>query len=207
MVSRRLNSQVGGVLTAAALAAGTGAWAQNAPAGTPKSVTVQMETSDGRDGGKAVLVQEKKDVKVEVTFKNLTPGSHAIHFHQNAKCDAPDFKTAGGHFNPTNKQHGFQNPQGHHAGDMPLNLVVGDDGSVKKAFTTTDLTLDPKASNSVFANGGTAIMVHSKEDDMKSDPAGNAGGREACGIVNIANASDKAPGFHFFNGNHAPSNR
>ncbi len=189
------------------LAAGTCAWAQNAPQGMPKSVTVQMETSDGRDGGKAVLVQEKKDVKVEVTFKNLAPGTHAIHIHQYPKCDAPEFKTAGGHLNPTGKQHGFQNPQGHHDGDMPVNLVVGDDGMVKKTFTTKDITLDPKAPNSVFANGGTSVMVHSKPDDMKTDPSGNAGSRESCGIINIANSSTKAPGFHLFNGNNSPSNR
>ena len=194
-----------GACLAASLAGS--AWAQNAPQGMPKSVTVQMETSDGRDGGKAVLVQEKKDVKVEVNFKNLNPGTHAIHFHQYPKCDAPEFKTAGGHFNPAGKQHGIQNPQGHHAGDMPVNLVVGDDGAVKKDFTTTDLSLDPKAANSVFANGGTSIMVHSKEDDMKTDPSGNAGSRESCGIVNIANASTKSPGFHIFNGNRSPSNR
>ena len=196
-----------GACLAASLAGGTCAWAQNAPQGTPKSVTVQMETSDGRDGGKAVLVQEKKDVKVEVTFKSLNPGSHAIHFHQYPKCDAPDFKTAGGHFNPAGKQHGIQNPQGHHAGDMPLNLVVGDDGMVKKDFTTKDITLDPKAPNSVFANGGTSIIVHAKEDDMKTDPSGNAGSRESCGIVNIVNASTKSPGFHIFHGNNSSSNR
>jgi Cu-Zn family superoxide dismutase len=159
---------------------------------TPKSVTVQMETSDGRDGGKATLMQSGKAVKVQADFKNLNPGVHAIHIHQNPKCDAPDFKTAGGHFNPTGKQHGIQNPQGHHAGDMPINLNVGDDGMVKKTFTTKDVTLDPKAANSVFANGGTSLMVHAGADDMKSDPAGNAGGREACGIISIKNASGKS---------------
>ena len=192
----------GMVLASAALAA-----AQDNTAKAPKSVTVQMETSDGRDGGKIVLVQERSDVKVEADLKNLNPGVHAIHFHQNPKCDAPDFKTAGGHFNPAGKQHGIQNPQGHHAGDMPVNLNVGDDGLVSKAFTTKDITLDPKAPNSVFSNGGTSIMIHMQADDMKTDPSGNAGGREACGVVNIANASSKAPGFHLFGGKASPSNR
>ncbi len=172
---------------------------------TPKSVMVQMETSDGRDGGKATLTQKGKNVEVEADFKNLNPGVHAIHIHQNPKCDAPDFKTAGGHFNPAGKQHGIQNPQGHHAGDMPLNLNVGDDGMVKKSFTSKDISLDPKAPNSVFANGGTSLMVHSGADDMKTDPSGNAGGRESCGIISIKNASGK--GGHAFTGSsEGPSN-
>lgn len=167
---------------------GTAGWAH--AAGTPKSVTVQMETSDGRDGGQITLMRDGKGVKVQTDLRNLDPGVHAIHFHQYPKCDAPEFKSAGGHFNPFGKQHGLQNPQGHHAGDMPVNLNVGDDGRVKKTFTTKDITLDPKAQNSVFANGGTSIIVHKGQDDMKTDPSGNAGGRESCGIVSIKNISN-----------------
>ncbi len=166
------------------------AQADTASKGSPKSVLVHMETSDGRDAGIATLVQSGSSVKVTVDFKNLDPGEHAIHLHEHPMCDAPEFKTAGGHFNPGGKQHGTENPQGHHAGDFPLNLTVGDDGMVKKTFTTKDITLDPNAPNSVFANGGTSIMVHTKADDMKTDPSGNAGGREACGIVKISNASN-----------------
>ncbi len=190
-----MKMSTGAWFAAAAVLGGAMAHAQAAP----KMVTVQMETSAGQDGGKAILIGSKTGVKVEVDFKNLTPGEHAIHFHQNPKCDAPEFKTAGGHFNPTGKQHGIQNPQGHHAGDMPINLTVSDNGMVKKTFFTKDLTLDPKAANSVFANGGTSIMVHAGPDDMKTDPSGNAGARESCGIVSIKNGSDKLPP-----GTHAP---
>ena len=187
---------------AAVLLTGSVAGAQK----TPKSVHVQMETSAGQDGGQVTLIQEAHDVKVEATLKSLDPGMHAIHIHQFPKCDAPDFKSAGPHFNPSAKQHGTQNPGGHHAGDLPVNLAVGDDGMVKKTFTTKDITLDPKAANSVFANGGTSIIVHQGADDMKTDPSGNAGGRASCGVISIKNASNKAGGSKS-NGEHeGPSN-
>ena len=149
-----------------------------------KPVVVTMHTADGKDAGTLTLREGKGgavDVKVDV--KNLPPGEHGIHIHQNAKCDAPDFKTSGGHFNPGSKLHGIKNPSGPHAGDIPQNLIVAADGTDKVEFSLRGVSLDPKAMNSLFTGDGTSIIIHEKADDMMTDPSGNSGARIACGIV------------------------
>ncbi len=148
------------------------------------AVTVPLHDAKGEDAGKATFIPEKDgQLKIKVDLKNLPAGPHGVHIHQNAKCDAPDFKTAGGHFNPTGKQHGFQNPEGHHAGDLPMNITVGESHSGSATFRVDSLSLDPASANSLFANGGTSILVHEKADDMKTDPSGNSGNRIACGVI------------------------
>ena len=148
-----------------------------------KAVDVPFKTSQGEDAGSATLTPEGNGVKVKLNLRNLPEGTHAIHVHQNAKCDGPDFKTAGGHLNPFSKEHGTKNPKGAHAGDMPVNLEVLADGTDHISFVTQSISLKKDAKNYVFANGGTAFIVHEKADDMMTDPTGNAGNRIACGLV------------------------
>jgi len=121
-------------------------------------------------------------VLIEADLSNLPPGTHAFHLHEKGACEGPDFKTAMGHFNPTGKQHGLLNPKGYHAGDMP-NFEVPESGKVKLSVLNPSVTLAKGAKNSLFQSGGTSLMVHHHQDDYKSDPAGDAGPRHACGVV------------------------
>ena len=146
-----------------------------------QTVKVQLNNAQGQSVGTAELSPAAQGVNIKLNLMNLPAGEHAIHVHAAAKCEGPGFTTAGGHFNPDMKHHGLQNPDGPHAGDMP-NFTVAADGTAKATVVAPGVTMGDDA-HSIFSNGGTALVIHEKADDMKSDPAGNAGARIACGTI------------------------
>jgi len=150
-------------------------------AAAQKTVKVDMKDGMGGSVGTAELSPAPKGVSIKLNLMNLPPGMHGIHVHAVAKCEGPAFTTAGGHLNPDMKHHGLDNPDGPHAGDMP-NVTVAADGTAKATIVAPGVTMgdDP---HSIFSNGGTALVIHASADDEKTDPAGNAGARIACGTI------------------------
>jgi superoxide dismutase, Cu-Zn family len=148
----------------------------------PKKVVVNMQDASGKSVGTVTIRSYQNGVRLHLDLKDLPPGEHAFHIHETASCVAPDFKSAGGHFNPSKAEHGLKNPKGPHAGDME-NITVKGNGTSREVVEDPRVTLDAGQPNSLFANGGTSIVIHAKADDMMSNPAGNAGDRIACGVI------------------------
>jgi superoxide dismutase, Cu-Zn family len=140
-----------------------------------------LKDAEGKEVGTATFTPTAGGVKVQVRVAHLPPGNHGIHIHAMAKCEPPEFKSAGGHFNPAGKKHGLHNPEGAHAGDMP-NLTVGRNGEAKATITAKGATLG-EGDGSLFGPDGTALVIHADPDDEKTDPAGNSGARIACGVI------------------------
>jgi Cu-Zn family superoxide dismutase len=149
--------------------------------GASQTATAALKDAQGKEVGTANLSQTPAGVLIRLSVKGLPPGEHAFHVHAVGKCEPP-FNSAGGHFNPGGKKHGLEAAEGPHAGDMP-NLHVPQSGDLAVEVLNPAITLEKGKPNSVYHQGGTAVVIHAAADDYKSDPAGNAGGRIACGVI------------------------
>lgn len=154
-----------------------------APTVSPSgSATATVRDAAGRELGTLTLTDTTGGIAVSGRLVGLAPGEHGLHLHTTGRCDPPAFESAGGHWNPTNRQHGTQNPQGPHFGDLPnvsagpdsvavLQGVITPGGSLRSA---PDMLLDPD---------GAAVIIHSGADDARTNPSGGSGTRVACGVV------------------------
>ncbi|WP_349407433.1 superoxide dismutase family protein [Pseudalkalibacillus sp. SCS-8] len=145
-------------------------------------ISVDLKNSDGDNIGTVDLEQQFEGVKITVEASNLSPGKHGFHIHEKGVCEAPDFKSAGGHFNPDDVSHGTEHGEEAHAGDLP-NLSVDENGEVQEEFVAEKVTLKSGEPNSLIGSNGTAFIIHKKADDNKSQPSGDAGDRVACGVI------------------------
>lgn len=128
--------------------------------------------------GSVTFTQTGDSVKVHIELKGATPGNHAVHIHEKGDCSAPDASSAGSHFNPMGHMHGDATSAEHHPGDFG-NLTVGSEGTGVKDLTVSGFTL---AAGQQMSVGNLAVIVHEKPDDF-SQPTGNAGARQACGVI------------------------
>lgn len=139
--------------------------------------TTTLAAADGSARGAASLSDSGSGLRISVQARDLPAGTHGIHVHAVGRCEAPDFGTAGPHWNPTERKHGRDNPEGAHHGDMP-NIDVGADGRGSLAFTIPATTLA-----ALLDADGAALVIHANADDYRTDPSGNSGGRIACGVI------------------------
>ncbi|WP_163103125.1 superoxide dismutase family protein [Peribacillus alkalitolerans] len=148
----------------------------------PTKMDVEMHNEVGDSLGKIKLTEKSKGIELDINLEGLEAGEHAIHIHDKPKCEAPEFKSAGNHYDPEKKKHGLLHPEGAHAGDLP-NLIVKEDGSVKVKISAPTVTLRQGKKNSLLGKEGTSIVITSKKDDGMTQPAGDSGKRIACGVI------------------------
>jgi Cu-Zn family superoxide dismutase len=176
-----MNTRLDVILLAAALLIVLFLWIRTADAGAQAQGRADLKDTAGKSVGRAALSERGNGVLIRVDVQGLPRGLHAVHVHAVGKCEGPSFTSAGGHFNPLNKKHGFNNPDGPHAGDLS-DMVVNQDGAGRYEVLVESITLGP-GKTSVFDVDGSAIVIHATADDNVSDPTGNSGDRIACGVI------------------------
>lgn len=165
------------LVTATAVLSLAGCMTGGTSSSSSKAAVADLASADASPRGTARVSQRANGLRIDVTAESLPPGTHGIHLHMTGRCDAPDFTSAGAHWNPTERKHGSANPAGPHHGDLP-NLEVGANGRGSLSFTIPAASLEQ-----VLDADGAALVIHANADDNQTDPSGNSGGRIACGAL------------------------
>jgi Cu-Zn family superoxide dismutase len=154
----------------------------------PSRAIAILRDAQGNFVGTVLLTETEAGVRIQAMIQNFDAavmgnqrGQHGFHIHEVGECEAPDFTSAGGHFNPTGEGHGFFDPDGTHAGDL-INLWIEADGS-GDYDVTTDLINLGEGDRNIFDEDGSSFILHQQPDDYQTDPAGNSGDRLACGVI------------------------
>ncbi|HMK40491.1 MAG TPA: superoxide dismutase family protein [Methyloceanibacter sp.] len=142
-----------------------------------------LKDASGKEVGTAIFTTTPSGTLLDLKLTAIPPGVHAVHVHAVGKCEPPDFKSAGPHFNPDQTKHGIMSPEGPHAGDLP-NIHVPPDGKLEVEFLDPVVTIAQEAA--LLDADGSSIVIHAGPDDYKTDPAGNSGDRIACGVITAA---------------------
>ena len=167
------------IIGACILIAGCAETVTEAPSGP--SATAVLHDALGNEKAQATVTQVGPDLRVRVTAAGMAPGTYGVHIHAIGRCEAPGYASAGPHWNPTRHQHGKDNPQGMHLGDLP-NLVIGSDGRGSLEYSVGGAVLR-EGTNILLDSDGAALIIHAGPDDYKTDPSGNSGSRMVCGIL------------------------
>lgn len=151
------------------------------PASNVSGAVAMLFDAEGRNHGHASLVEVPGGILLDVRAEGLPPGQHGVHVHAIGSCAAPDFASAGGHWNPQGREHGSDNAMGPHMGDLP-NLVVDSSGTARLKALLPGGHLR-RGDNPLLDADGAALIVHADKDDMKTNPSGNSGARTLCGVI------------------------
>jgi Cu-Zn family superoxide dismutase len=151
------------------------------PSAPLKAIAVLHPTEDNKITGTVTFTEVADGVQVQAEITGLTPGEHGFHVHEFGDCSAADASSAGAHFNPTNQPHAAPDAAARHVGDMG-NVEADASGVAKLNYLDHNMSL----TNDQRSIIGRSVLVHAKEDDLKSQPAGDSGARVACGVIGRA---------------------